>query len=269
MATVSCEICYSRWNNYVSLNNHISQIHKLSSKEYYDRFLKKEGEGVCVCGKNTYFKNMNLGYCKYCSSKCSNSNLIVKSRKKQSYLTRYGVDHPLKDGKIFEKLKTRWFVRYGVDNPSKNIDIKKKKRDTCIERYGVDNPSKMEEVKRKKEVTCLKNFGVKWPGQIYGYSAYANSCVKNPSKPQVELFNLTKSIYDDAVLNYSCLNYSIDIAIPSLKVGIEYDGSYWHRDKGNDDKRQKEIETEGWKVIRYRDFIPKKEELLKNIEECK
>ncbi len=95
---------------------------------------------------------------------------------------------------------------------------------------------------------------------LNGGAAFANSFNKNPSKPQVELFNLTKSIYNDAELNYPCLNYSIDVAIPSLNVAIEYDGSYWHKNKDKDLERQIEIEQQGWKVIRY-ETVPEKEKL--------
>lgn len=61
------------------------------------------------------------------------------------------------------------------------------------------------------------------------------------------------------------LNYSIDVAIPSLNVAIEYDCWYWHQDGEKDAKRQKEIEQQGWKFIRYRDVIPTKEKLMYDI----
>ena len=61
---------------------------------------------------------------------------------------------------------------------------------------------------------------------LSGQAAYMNSCIKNPSVPQVELYNVIKEIYSSAILNYPCLNYSLDIAIPELKIAIESDGSY-------------------------------------------
>lgn len=100
---------------------------------------------------------------------------------------------------------------------------------------------------------------------LNGGAVYIRSFIKNPSKPQVKLFNLVKEIYPEAVLEYSCLNYSIDIAIPNLYIAVEYDGSYWHQDQEADNKRQKEIENKGWIFLRYRDYIPTKEELKRNI----
>ena len=55
---------------------------------------------------------------------------------------------------------------------------------------------------------------------------------------------------------------AIDIFIPSLKLAIEFDGSYWHKDKLAIDKIKSELLIdEGYKVIRIR------EEPLKKIHE--
>jgi hypothetical protein len=56
----------------MSIARHISQIHKeITIKEYYDRYLKKDIDGLCiVCGNNTSFINLNEGYNKTCSHKC-------------------------------------------------------------------------------------------------------------------------------------------------------------------------------------------------------
>jgi len=104
---------------------------------------------------------------------------------------------------------------------------------------------------------------------LNGGAAYANSFVQNPSGPQVELFNLVKEDHPNSILNYQVLNFSIDIAIPNLKIAIEYDGSYWHQDQESDNKRQKEIEDQGWTFLRYRDYVPSKEELEKDIKNIK
>ena len=103
---------------------------------------------------------------------------------------------------------------------------------------------------------------------LNGGASYANSFITNPSKPQVELFKIAKSLYDTSVLNYSSLNFSIDIAIPDLNIAIEYDGSYWHKGREEADaKRQKLLENEGWKFLRYVDYVPSSEELKKDIKQ--
>jgi hypothetical protein len=70
---VFCKVCGRECANYLGLSSHL-RTHKITSKEYYDRFLKKEGEGICpVCGKETSFINLREGYHKFCSNKCANS----------------------------------------------------------------------------------------------------------------------------------------------------------------------------------------------------
>lgn len=75
------------------------------------------------------------------------------------------------------------------------------------------------------------------------------------SKPQYKLYLLIKKQYSDAELEYPIITqYSTrfaDIAIPSLKLDIEYDGEYWHKNKELDDIRTKHINDVGWTVIRF------------------
>ena len=59
---MKCEICGKDFNNYISLGIHLHYSHKdTTNQEYYDKYLRKSNEGICpVCGKETYFKNLNL-----------------------------------------------------------------------------------------------------------------------------------------------------------------------------------------------------------------
>ena len=120
---LNCKICYSKWDGFIGLNSHISQKHKFSSKEYYDKFLKKERDGFCICGKSTSYLNLKLGYSKHCSYKCSNSDPEVKARKEQSYLAKYGIEHPWKNREVLKKTRATWFKKYGVEFPSQNPEI--------------------------------------------------------------------------------------------------------------------------------------------------
>lgn len=95
--------------------------------------------------------------------------------------------------------------------------------------------------------------------------AIACSKCTNPSIPQVKLYDLTKELHPSAILNHTVEWFCIDIAIPELKIAIEYDGSYWHQDIQKDLERQKDLEKLGWKFIRYIDNIPSKEKLLEDI----
>jgi len=298
-----CKICCFEFKSYRSLSLHIVQTHKISSKNYYDKYLKKKDEGICSeCGKETKFSNINSGYVKHCSLKCSNSSSVVKDKKTQSNLKKYGVTHAMKLEKFKDKYKHSFIETYGTDNPSKLEEVLSKKRissiekygfshpcksqeikdkiiQTCLDKYNVDNPMKVRKFKDKLKQTCLKKYGVENPSQREEWrlkmsrsqASYMLSFVKNPSKPQVELYCLVKSLHKDTILNFpskgkSGKSYSLDVAIPSLKIDIEYDESYWHPDQEKDKIRQEDLEKLGWKFLRYRDYIPTLEELILDIQ---
>ncbi len=69
-----CLICGS---SFKKLSGHISDKHRMTSKQYYDKFLKLDKEGFCLtCGKTTKFtpsykRAKRKGYDKFCSSSCS------------------------------------------------------------------------------------------------------------------------------------------------------------------------------------------------------
>jgi len=108
-----------------------------------------------------------------------------------------------------------------------------------------------------------------------GKAVYLLSFIQNPSKPQVKLYEIVKKFYPTSILNYPLieLNYSLDIAIPDLKIWIESDGTYWHQDKEKDLIRQRKIENLGWKCIRYKiDYekdIPIEEKIMEDINNVK
>jgi len=102
---------------------------------------------------------------------------------------------------------------------------------------------------------------------IDGQACYMLSCITNPSKPQIQLWNIAQGLFPLAILNYPCIwtNRSIDIAIPHLAVAIEYDGSYWHQDDEEDRIRQESLEEQGWRFVRYLDRVPSESELLRDV----
>ena len=57
-----CKICGRNYADPMSFALHIKNDHKLGMQEYYDKFLKKEGEGICkICGKPTTYNGLNKG----------------------------------------------------------------------------------------------------------------------------------------------------------------------------------------------------------------
>jgi len=247
MISLICKICIKECKNYLGLVSHVFQKHSMRSKEYYDKFFKKDGEGVCSnpnCSNETSFQYLTSGYSKHCSYKCSNSDIVVKEKSKKTSRRKYGVDSHMKleesRKKIREKRTGMKFSEGHKKNLSKSHEGKK-------------IHSNEEKEKRRQYM-------------LEGGAAYANSFIQNPSYPQIKTFENTKELFFGAILNYQFLNYSLDIAVPSIKLDIEHDGSYWHQDQEKDRKRDERIKSQGWKVLRYRDYVPSKEQLLEDVK---
>ena len=67
------------------------------------------------------------------------------------------------------------------------------------------------------------------------YNAYCDTHAKNlrTSKGEIELRNFIKSILPDTevIENYRLNTLEIDVYIPSLNIGFEHNGLYWHSEK--------------------------------------
>ena len=87
-----------------------------------------------------------------------------------------------------------------------------------------------------------------------------SNCAKvyKTSLPEQIIFYYVKQCFKDAVHSYKPTWLSnrseIDIYIPSLKIGIEYDGKAWHKDIKKDKKKDKLACDNGITVIRIREY---------------
>jgi hypothetical protein len=106
---------------------------------------------------------------------------------------------------------------------------------------------------------------------LNGGGSYAASFVRKTSWPQIKTFNNVKELYPKSIMNYVIKIfkrkwYVLDIVILSLMINIEYDGNYWHEGKGECDKqRDNNLRNRGWRILRYRDHVPTKEQLKEDI----
>ena len=165
MNKTKCKICGKEIGN-KGLTSHFKNTHNISSKEYYDKYLKQENEGKCLeCGKETKFIKFTKGYHSFCSTKCSNNNKKVSELKKKSCIKKYGVDNPAKAEVVKDKIKQTNLERYGAENVYASKIIRAKIKESFIKRYGVDNPAKSNIVKQRVKETNLKRLGVENPSQ--------------------------------------------------------------------------------------------------------
>jgi len=323
---IKCEICGKEFKS-IRFGQHLRQTHQIEAKNYYDKYIKEDSEGICLnesCSNLTRFISIGRGYQRYCGNVCASTgkSCSQETRKKmrEKHRTPYEKIRKSIENDRFElltskeeyenkhpkKLKVRcpegheFPMRW--DGPKTGCrcqecankirgeksripfeEVVKEIENRGFKLLSSENEYKNLSSKLKFECPNKHEFEILWSSFHYGSgcticfnerkiqrmknggAAHARSFIQNPSKSQVELFNLVKEDHPESILEYPCLNYSIDIVIPNLKIAIEYDGSYWHQDQEKDDKRQREIEDQGWTFLRYRDYVPSKEELRKDI----
>lgn len=180
----------------------------------------------------------------------------VKEKQKVAVKTIYGVDNISKLTYIKDKKKRTTFNNFGVDSPLKSEIIKDKIKNTNLERYGKCYFTTSELFRREnykiagdrnyleyigdgislfKCESQLHNFGISKDvyskRKIYNISlcTVCNPVGDNRSIKESDLYKFIQSIYDKEIIQtYRIGKMEIDIYLPDLKIGFEFNGLYWH-----------------------------------------
>ena len=140
-----CEGKQVEFEKACSFGTHIWKTHGLKPKEYYDKFLRKPGEGCCAeCGSPTSFRTIPQGYKEFCSKKCA---------------AKYIAGNKERNAHKLEAYKKTMQDSYGVDNCAKLQSVKDKRQDTMVERFGVRFYSELPNFKEVYHDSCFAKFG--------------------------------------------------------------------------------------------------------------
>jgi hypothetical protein len=196
-----------------------------------------------VCSSTTHFKQFSHGYYEYCSCSC-------RAKHNQSYKNAHDVEGRSK----------------GKNKLSVKSEASHKKRiTTMIDRMGSDFRTKL-------SVDRAQRYVARIPDELkdYDYCSSTNTSLMSVSQSlsvpfsmvqkafkkfnisppkarsgtsldEVELCSYIDSLGIPYVRNIKTLfgdRREIDIYIPSIKVGIEYCGLFWHSDRNNYDKNK-------------------------------
>ena len=190
----------------------------------------------------------------------------IKKKSKQTNLQKYGVNNPAESKDIYQKIIKTNLDRYGSIHPLQNQDIKASMIRTLQNKYNVTNASQIESVKRKKQQQFFNilinsdrlrdhyqpNFNVDEYSTINEYYEWKcikcntifKYCINNGRIPrcpvcyphtqtslsETEITNFCRTYFNKIYENSRDLisPYEIDIYIPEIKLGIEFNGLYWH-----------------------------------------
>ena len=103
--------------------------------------------------------------------------------------------------------------------------------------------------------------GHSWQARVYSRGKDGTGCpvcfsTQQRSFPEAALYFYLSKYFNEVVANakFNWLpKMEIDIFIPNINLGIEYDGSVWHKNKNKDIKKNKLCEENGIKLIRIRE----------------
>lgn len=189
----------------------------------------------------------------------------IKKNLKKFYYNKYGVDNPSKVKEVREKAKKTMLYRYGVEYALQNKYFLSKLKKTNLKKYGeksytltnkykkdikktineknklIVNNSRynlLESTRSEYVIFCNKcNSKFKIQRQLYRnrltnkeeVCVICNKVNKSSSISEKKVLDYIKKIYDGKILeNYRIDKKEIDIYLPDLKIGFEYNGLYWH-----------------------------------------
>jgi hypothetical protein len=172
---------------------------------------------------------------------------------RNTLLINWGVDNPMKSDVIKNKLKESYINKYGVCSYSKTDEYKQKTIKTNLDKYGVTNPKK-NELFRKKFIIAMHKDYIKYIDNSISlfkcekghefeiktdnfFNREKNNIplctICNPigdskSIKEKELFNYIKFIYPGEIIQSYRDKLEIDIYLPELNIGFEFNGLYFH-----------------------------------------
>ena len=178
----------------------------------------------------------------------------VRDKVKKTNLKNFGFEHVIQSSEIKEKIKQTNLERYGVENYNQNNEVRE-------EQSKIESEIFLNEIKIKYPnlIAVSSSSGKTFFNCDNGYehifpinaallqSRYNNIntkvCTicyppeyKYRSQSEVRIFELISFYYKDIIPNYNLTigknkKLQLDIFIPSLKLGIEFNGMFWHSER--------------------------------------
>ena len=190
---------------------------------------------------------------------------IIKEKQKNTIVEKYGVDNVSKLEEVKNKKKETTLSNFGVDVPLKSELIKEKVKKTNLKKHGKEFFTKSEGYRKENYNIANDTFYLNYidngislfkcdyelnhtfeiskdvynKRKLYniGLCTICNPVNDNRSIKEKEIFNFISGLYKGEVIkNWRDGKMEIDIYLPHLKLGFEFNGLYWHSDIYKDNK---------------------------------
>jgi hypothetical protein len=211
-----CEECEKPYKNKTLLSKHVIKIHQMSPKEYFDKWIKEENEGLCkICGKKTKLLRPDTGYAEGCCKK--HIKLIAYQKSKITMKCHFDVENNFQREECKKTIKSTCLKKFSVDNPNKSKTVRLKTANTCLQRFGATSPFGSIQIREKLKQDNLKKFNVEYSFQR---SDVKEKIMKtNLERRGVEYASQDRSVYNKGLKTR--LKY-----FQYLNTDLIYQGSY-------------------------------------------
>ena len=276
------------------MNSDIKEKMIKTNQERYGSNSPLQNDEVQKKSKDTLFKNYGVDNPNKSEElKIKRIASFKKSNYKENYLKtmmdRYGVEYPYQIPEILQKSKDTLFKNYGVLNPYKNVDIvndvQEKRKNTWIYNKisNDENIINIDSDNREYTIKCDagKEHTFKISFELYKsrkqFATYmCNECFpehfNQTSMSEHDFLSFVKSVYFNDILENSkriISPYELDVFLPELKIGFEFNGIYWHNELYKDSnyhlKKTELCESNDIKLIHiYEDDWMYKNDIVKS-----
>lgn len=104
--------------------------------------------------------------------------------------------------------------------------------------------------------------GNEWPATLKDRTIGGTNCPQcklstHSSKQEQAIYYYIRKYFPETINQYKpkfLEGKEIDVYIPSIGIGIEYDGAQWHKDASRDEKKNRLLSENGITLIRIREF---------------
>jgi hypothetical protein len=198
-----------------------------------------------VCGKEVkiqlrrYNKSFNNGGYYTCSTKCN------KDKREKKLIEIFGTKNPYKSDLFKQKSKETFFKKWGTEhfrqselwkktNGLKEIEKRKK---TIFEDFKYKNPNVLGQDDENFIIKCDLHGECKIPKGVFSNRKIVGTEICTICKPiesnvsgkEILVSKFIKEIYKGEIVNsFKIGRKEIDIFLPELKIGFEFNGLRWH-----------------------------------------
>lgn len=206
---LKCKECGQEFTKIDCVTRHAKMIHKMEPKAYYDKWFKKEGEGICkCCGTETKYWNLEHGYREFCSRKCfwkvTTRLESVKEKRRQTCKEKYDSENYMQCKDFKEKTEATNLREYGVKNAGGSDVAIAKIKATKLANHGDENYNNMEQTYLTKEIK-------------YGDKYYNNKMKTRQTWQKAYNIDITSPMQIPGV-KQKALSYSSKMTTPEKKT---------------------------------------------------